>query len=362
MKKLLLFLLIALLVFPVVSCSNKAKEEPVKEGEVIGSADTPTEMEVEEGKTIEELIVYFVPSREPDEIVTATEPLKELLKAELMKSGYDIKNVKIEVGTTYEAVGEALDAGSAQVGFVPGGTYVLYEDGVEVILTATRAGLNKDSEVAKDWNDGKPTEPVEDQVTYYKGLLVAGPSEKGQALVAKVNNGEELTADDLKDLNWGVRSTTSSSGYIYPMIYLKEKYGLSFNDMPNVVQTDSYGSSMAKLASGQIDVATVYADARRDYADKWTSEFSRKGSIWEETGVIGVTSNIYNDTISVSKSSPDVDDAFKAALQDAFINIAKTPEGKEVIKIYAHEGYQKAEASDYEKEREAQKILKELSE
>ena len=65
----------------------------------------------------------------------------------------------------------------------------------------------------------------------------------------------------------------------------------------------------------------TYADARRDYADKWTSEYAMTNSIWEDTAVIGVTPAIYNDTISVSKSSPIMDDDFKAALSQAFINI-----------------------------------------
>ena len=34
--------------------------------------------------------------------------------------------------------------------------------------------------------------------------------------------------------------------------------------------------------------------------------------------------------------------------------------GKEIIKIYSHKGYKKANASDYDKEREAQKLLKKL--
>ena len=54
------------------------------------------------------------------------------------------------------AVGEALAAGTADVGLIPGGTYVLYEDGCDVLLTATRDGLSIDSDNAKDWNDNAP--------------------------------------------------------------------------------------------------------------------------------------------------------------------------------------------------------------
>ena len=101
-------------------------------------------------KQIETLKVAFVPSREPQEIITATEPLKQMLKDELAKEGYEVGDVEITLGTTYEAVGEGLEAGTIDVGLIPGGTYVLYDDGAEVILTATRDGLNKDSDNAKD--------------------------------------------------------------------------------------------------------------------------------------------------------------------------------------------------------------------
>ena len=50
-----------------------------------------------------------------------------------------------------------------------------------------------------------------------------------------------------------------------------------------------------------------------------------------------------------------------AALQQAFINIGNTDAGKEVIAIYSHNGYQVAQASDYDNERAAQKLIQELS-
>ena len=127
----------------------------------------------------DELVVYFVPSRDPAEIQKATKPLAEMLKAELSKLGYDFEKVRIEVGTSFEAVGEALSSGTAQVGFIPGGTYVLYDDGVDVALTATRFGLNHDSENPADWNTS-PTENTDKKVKYYRSLIIAGPSEKGQ--------------------------------------------------------------------------------------------------------------------------------------------------------------------------------------
>ena len=272
-----------------------------------------------------------------------------------------VGEVEITVGTSYEAVGEALSAGTADVGLIPGGTYVLYDDSAEVILTATRDGLNKDSENAKDWNDGLPTETTADQAVSYRSLIIAGPSEKGQELADKVNAGEELTWDDLNSANWSIMSTTSPAGYIYPSLWLQERYGKGLTDLANAVQSDSYGSAMARLASEQVDVLVCFADARVDNASKWTEEFSRPASIWEETDVIGVTAPIYNDTVSVSTTSDIMDEDFKKALQNAFINIGNTEEGQEVISIYSHKGYKVAQSSDYDNEREAQKLIQELS-
>ncbi|MBB6733150.1 phosphate/phosphite/phosphonate ABC transporter substrate-binding protein [Cohnella sp. CBP 2801] len=308
---------------------------------------------------IKELKVSFVPSKDPDQIITATDPLKDLLKKQLATEGYNVDKVTIDVGTTYEAVGEALTAGTTDIGFIPGGTYVLYDDGADVILTATRAGLSNDSDNPKDWNDNKPTQPTDQQATYYRALVIAGPSKKGQELSAKVNNGEQLTWDDLNGANWAVMSTSSSAGYIYPTLWLQKNFdNKTIPDLSHVVTSDSYGSSFARLANGQVDVVVAYADARRDYEKQWTSDWSRSKSIWDETNVIGVTQGIYNDTISVSKKDPLMTDEFKKALQDAFIAIAQTDEGKKVIAVYSHEGYQPAKSSDYDGERQAQEVIK----
>ena len=359
-KTVALLLAMVMLVSFMAGCGNEKADAPA---ETPAAAPGETSSPEEAGNIgIDTLRISFVPSREPDEIITATEPLKQLLKDELANQGYDVGEVEITVGTTYEAVGEGLSAGTVDVGLgMPGGTYVLYDDGCDVILTATRDGLSKDSDNAKDWNDGQPTEASDRQAVSYRALFIAGPSEKGQELAAKVNNGEELTWEDLDSANWSIMGTSSSAGYIYPALWLQEHYGKGVADLSHTVLADSYASAFARLASGQVDVLLTYADARRDYAERWNSEFGREASIWEETNVIAVTAGIYNDTITVSKTSEIMDDALIAALQEAFINIGNTEEGKEVIAIYSHKGYQKAVSSDYDNERAAQELIQSLS-
>ncbi len=167
-----------------------------------------------------------------------------------------------------------------------------------------------------------------------------------------------MTWEDLNSAKWGLSSTTSSAGYIYPSLWLNKNYKKTVADLKNTVTVDSYGSGMARLASGQIDIMPTYADARRDFASAWTTDYKQPKSIWAETNVIGVSQEIYNDTISVSKKSKTMTPELEKALSKAFINLAKTKEGKKVIAIYSHEGYEPAKSSNYDGERAAQKVLK----
>ena len=330
MKKFVTMLLVGALAFTLAAC---AEEEP------------------------QILSVYFVPSRDAAEILTATEPLEALLLAELEELGYEFDAVEIAVGTTYEAVGEGLVSGSVDVGFIPGGTYALYssEGLVDVVLAATRGGLNKDSDRAIDWNDGLPTEgDASNQVTYYRSLVIAGQSEVGRMLAGKVNAGEALTWEDLNAATWCLQSPTSSAGTIYPSVYLFNNFGKTATDLANVVRPGGYGPSIAALAAGNCDLSSIYADARRDHGGLW-AETRNGANVWDETDVIFVTDGIFNDTISVSTVTVDAD--LKDALAQAFINIIGTPEGLEVFKIYNHEGYQRVSDSDYEGARTAQEIL-----
>lgn len=332
MKKLLSLLLVTALVLVLAACGGDDK--------VDYSEHT--------------LTVYFVPSRPAAEILTMTAPLEQMLLDELALAGYDLAGVEILVSSTYEAAGIAMLAGTADIAYLPGGTYVMFADSaevpnspVEVILSASRSGLSKDSLDAIDWNDGSATTAIEGQVSYYKGLLIAGPSDAGRLLASKVNAGTTLVWNDIKDLNWCVSSPSSSSGFIYPNLWIYENFGgMTFADMPNVTTSGSYGAKMAELATGSCDVGTIYADARRDYADEWVGEYARTLTIWDETDVIGVTPNIMNDTISVSRVN--LDQGIIDAIQQAYLNIAETAAGLEVMAVYSHGGYVIAVDSDYD--------------
>lgn len=299
----------------------------------------------------QELNVSFVPSAPADDILQATAPLGDMLTEQMAEFGYDIGKVNITVGTSYEAVGEALTSGTTDIALIPGGTYVLYEEyGAELALTATRDALSVDSDNPQDWNKA-PTEFTDDSATFYRSLIVAGPSEKGKALQDEVAAGKDLTFDELSDATWCVQSPSSSAGYLYPTLWLSENFdGKTINDLPNKTEIKGYGDAVAKLDAEQCDIAPMYADARMDNGKSW----ARDEDLFDVTGVIGVTEPIYNDTISVSANSPLYSDEFVNAVQQSFINIASTEEGLATVKPYSHTGYEIGDPANYDKERDVQ--------
>ena len=189
-------------------------------------------------------------------------------------------------------------------------------------------------------------------------------------LAAKVNNGEELTWDDLNNANWAVLKTSSSAGYIYPTLWLMDNYdGKKLSDLENVTTLDGYGTAFAQAASESVDIIVCYADGRNDYEASWmlptdsTDETGKAGlgredTIWNEMNVIGVTEGIYNDTVAITMADPDIyNDEFIAALQNSLINIIGTDEGQAIFSVYSHTGYAKAKDSDYDVARAALKAV-----
>ena len=148
----------------------------------------------EDSKDIDTFRIMIAPYQDADTLLTGLEPLGGMIKDELATQGYNVGNVEITVGTSYSAVGEALSAGTADAGFISGGTYVTYDDDCDVLLTAQRKAINKDSLNAKDWNDGTEEAFTDNLTTYYRSIIPAGPSTKGQELAAKVNAGQKLTS------------------------------------------------------------------------------------------------------------------------------------------------------------------------
>ena len=127
---------------------------------------------------IKELKIAVSPYQDAETVKTAVGPLSTMLQGKLKEKGFAVGKVSVNVGTSYSAVGEALSAGSADAGFVSGATYVLFDKEIDVLLTALRQGISKDTTDVKVWNEGEPEKFNDKLVQHYRSVLVTGPSAK----------------------------------------------------------------------------------------------------------------------------------------------------------------------------------------
>lgn len=365
MKKLLVVLLSALMVFSLFGCTKK--EETV------------------ESKEIDTLSIAFVPSKPADAILEAAEPLKELLKAKLLEKGYTVNNVDITVGDSFAVVGEGMIAGSIDVGFLNSTTYITYatgsSDSVVLLLEALRSGVGDatgrvifPSEGLTPWNEGITTDASE-LANGYAGLVYVNiATEKGKDIYEKTLDGT-LTWEDVDSAKWNSSSVTSGSGFMYPSLWLDELFGTGVGqekktiaNLSNVVTDVAYSTMMDNLLAGQCDVIVGYADIRKDEASTVSFEAAYAEEIaagtyenvWDIIKIVGVSDFIMNDTISVANESvdPKMTPEFCTALQETFLELAQTEEGLACVAPYAHAGYQVGSDSDYNGTRAVAELFK----
>jgi len=317
----------------------------------------------QETNKIEELVFIGVPSMDPELILNRLEPMKEEIKNRLLDYNYEVGNVEFIVSTNNNAAGEALTSGSALMGFMGGSTFIDYEsEGLEIIMTALRGNMEIDSLDPSDWNTGNSiNRSKSDKVPYTRTLIYAGPSPKGKVLSNKILNNEKLTWDDLNDVTWCHSSSVNSGlGYVFPSLWLYENYGKTLKDLNSVLLMNNNGDYAINLALENCDVAVSYMTLRNDYEEKWTSEFNRKESIWNEIQVIGVSAEIPNGVIVLSQNHPDYSEELRDVLINVFMELTNTEEGIEAFGVYNIEGFQLGQSEDFDTLRKANNLVRGL--
>lgn len=317
----------------------------------------------QETNKIEELVFVGVPSMDPELILNRLEPMKEEIKKRLLEYNYEIENVEFIISTNNNAAGEALASGSALMGFMGGSTFIDYEsEGLEIIMTALRGNMEIDSIDPRDWNTGKSiNRSKSDKVPYTRSLIYTGPSPKGKVLSNKIMNNEILTWDDLNDVTWCHSSSVNSGlGYVFPSLWLYENYGKTLKDLNSVLLMNNNGDYAINLALENCDVAVSYVTLRNDYEGKWTSEFNRQDSIWNEIHVIGVSAEIPNGVIVLSQNHPDYSQELSDILINVFMELTNSDIGVEAFGVYNIEGFQLGQSDDFETLRKANNLVRGL--
>ncbi|WP_018132602.1 phosphate/phosphite/phosphonate ABC transporter substrate-binding protein [Effusibacillus pohliae] len=273
------------------------------------------------GYVPKELNVQFVPSQNAEKLEAKAKPLEKLLGDKL---GIP---VKVSVSTNYNTIIEAMASKKVDVGFLPPNAYVLAHDekkAADVLLQAQRFGV--------DDATGKPTDQL---VDFYKSMIIV----KADSPIK--------TIQDLKGKKMAWQDVTSSAGYVWPAAELKKAGIDPDKDLPGSVTVKGHDKAVLAVLNGQVDAAAVFQDIRAQMKDVPDAV--------QKTRVLMFTQPIPNDTISVRS---DMDQEFRKKLQQAFIEIAKDPEGKKVIQdIYTHQGYVPSDDKKFDIVREYAKLV-----
>ncbi len=295
-RKLLYTLVAVMMVISLALAACGPAEEPAAPNNGADEPDTP-----------EKLILALVPSQNAETLLDNAKPLADKLTEKL---GIP---VEAKVPLDYNAVVEGLDAGTIDIAMLNSFGYVLSNElsGTKCILKSVRYG----------------------SATYH-----------GQFVVMADSGIESL--EDLEGKRIAFVDPGSTSGYIFAANTLKA-HGIDPEQMDSIF-AGGHDSAIIALLNEQVDVAVSFDDAR----GRVEGEFP---DVMETTKIIGYTDEIPNDTVSVRA---DLGDELIEQIKQAFLDIASTDEGHEIIySIYEIDGFEPAEDSEYDPVRAAAEAL-----
>ena len=251
---------------------------------VAGAAAADGSQEAPLGTEENPIIWSFVPSGEMERVAAGAQSVADMLEDE---TGYFFAT---NVATEYAGVIEALasDPPEAHMASLATFAYILASErgGADVSLVASRFGS-----------------------LTYSGQLIA---KKGSGITG---------VGDLKGKTFARPDPLSTSGWIVPMVTMKAAGIDPDRDLKEIVDAGSHDAVVAAVYSGDVDVGSVYVDARtrieEDYPD-----------VMETVIVLAVSEPIPNDGVQFHPSVPaDMRELIVAAL----LKIAGTEEGKAAL-------------------------------
>ena len=264
-KKLSLWVFTALAAFVLAACGadNGADDNGTADEGDNGNGDTP-----------DELVLGFVVSSDAENIQDNADPIAEYLSEEL---GID---VTANVVGDYSGLVESMVSGQTHIGFLPPVAYVQATDAgdVEVIGKAVRHGAG----------------------TYVAQYVVDADS--------GIESVDDLIEND--GYTWAFPGQTSTSGFIFPGLEFIEGGVEDLDTHFDLLEAAPHDAAIIAVLDGQADFATTFDDARTNLEDEFED-------IYETTEVIGHTSEIPNDTISLYGGLPDdLKEDIRAAVLD----------------------------------------------
>ena len=262
-------------------------------------------------ETPAKLVFGFVPSAEANKIADSAKPMADFVSKEI---GIPVETF---TSTDYAGMIEALDSKKVDISSLPPLAYVLAKDkgAAEVIIKTSRHG----------------------SLTYH-AMFTA----KFGAGITKI--------EDAKGKRMAFTDANSTSGYLFPVAYLKKKGLDPETYFSQTTFAGSHDNAIRAVYNGDVDVASTYDDARNKLEKDPTTK-----DVKTKIVKIGQTDEIPNDTISVRTG---LDPALVAKIKAALLKFKTTPEGKKVLEdVYEVDDLVEAKDADYDSVREVAKAL-----
>ncbi|MEC9490303.1 MAG: phosphate/phosphite/phosphonate ABC transporter substrate-binding protein [Halanaerobiales bacterium] len=258
----------------------------------------------------EKLVLGMVPSREASKLVNDLEPLADILAEEL---GVEVDHY---ISTSYTGLIEAIGTGKIDIGLFGPFAMVLADQrhDVNFLVNTVRYGASK-----------------------YRGQFMV-----------QSDSGIE-SVEDLEGKTLAFTDPASTSGYLFPYVYLKNKIGL---DPENDMQTTFAGGHDAAalaLYNGDVDAAVTFEDARGSIEEEYPD-------VMEKLKVIGYTNYIPNDGLIARRG---LSDQFTQKIEEVFLNIGDTDQEVAMLdSIFNASGFEKVTSEDYDVVRETYEEMK----
>ena len=220
MKKVWKLFMFVLLVFLLISCGEKKEEKP--------------------------LIMGLSPIANSEKLIEDTAPLHKMLGDEIGRP------VEGFIATNYIGVVEALGTGTIDFALIPPFAYILAnkKNGTEALLTSI----------------GKHDEPG-----YYSVLIV------------RTDSGIEKV-EDLKGKKVAFVDPSSTSGYIFPAVILKD-HGIDIEKDITYQFAGGHDKALQLLVNGDVDAIGTYEDAITKFAKEFP-EVTEKVKVLQKSDLI----------------------------------------------------------------------------
>lgn len=270
----------------------------------------------------EALEVQFVPTNNDGSMEARSQPLADFLSEKLGRE------VNVTLATDYTTIVQAMASGQVDLGIMPPAAYVQARDlgSAEAILTSVLGAYDDETGL-----------PIEGETT---------ASFQGEILVKADSDMEELT--DLVGKKIATLSPNSASGYIYPVAEMINA-GIDVSKDVTLTTVNDIPSEITAVLNGQQDAAFVFEGARNVFQGAFPDN-----DLMAELKVLYLTEGeIPNDAIAVQ---PDMDEELRQAIKDAFLSLAETEEGLEIMSLWSHQGYDEVDESVYDQIKEYTEI------